>query len=222
MRSDSADRRASATNVPKRTHVPNASAGSGCSRISDGCEIAQIWLGPDALVRHGIVAPRMVPLTRKDWNENDACSGTPASRAHGAPVPVAAPLVRRLIGDTRLVAAIGQADDRFAAAEEEVRVAGIADRPVALVFAQLEDRAALADRDDVLERLGLGLDLGLVGRDRLGGERGVAAHGIAHAAEHVRGRARLARPRPGAGRRLGASREAEAMHLADDRVARDP
>src|SRR5690349_8682919 len=44
--------------------------------------------------------------------------GSPASRAHGAPVAVAAALVRRLIGDARVVAAIGQADDRLAAAEE--------------------------------------------------------------------------------------------------------
>ena len=53
------------------------------------------------------------------------------------------------------------------------------------------------------------------------GERGVAAHLRPRDAQHVRMRARLARARRGRGRRLGAAGEAEPMHLADHRVARD-
>src|ERR1043166_971342 len=152
----------------------------------------------------------------------EAIEAASRSRAHGAPVAVAAAFVRRLISDAAVVAAIGQADDGLAAAEEEVRMTGIADRPMALLFAQLEEGAALADRDDVLERLRLGLDLRLVGSGSVSGERGGAAYRVAKTAEHGGGRARLARPRPGGRGRLGASRETEAMHLADDRVAGDP
>src|SRR5262249_18698146 len=148
---------------------------------------------------------------------------SPVSRPHLAAlaIPVAAAFVCRLVGDAGVVAAIGQPDDGLAAAEEEVRLAGIADRPVALLFAQLQERAALPDGDDVFERLRFGLDLRLVGGDRVGRERGVTAYRIANAAEHVRRRSRLAGSRTGRGGGLGASGETEAMHLADDGVARN-
>jgi hypothetical protein len=44
---------------------------------------------------------------------------------------LAATVAGRLIGDPRVVRAIGQAGQRLAAAEEEFRTGGIADRPVA-------------------------------------------------------------------------------------------
>ena len=44
---------------------------------------------------------------------------------------LAASVARRLIGDPRVMCAIGQAVERLAAAEEEFRTGGIADRPVA-------------------------------------------------------------------------------------------
>ena len=53
------------------------------------------------------------------------------------------------------------------------------------------------------------------------GERGVAAHRRARDPQHVRLGARLARAGRGRGRRLGAARKAEAVHLADHRVAGD-
>src|SRR5690349_15402369 len=61
--------------------------------------------------------------------------------------------VGRLIGHARVIGAVGQAGHRLTAAEEEVRLAGIADRPTAGVFGELEQGAALADRNDVIEQL---------------------------------------------------------------------
>src|SRR5436190_13972272 len=62
--------------------------------------------------------------------------------------------VRRLIGDARVIGAVGQAGHGLAAAEEEVGAARIADRPAAGHLVQLEQRAPLADRNDVVEDLG--------------------------------------------------------------------
>ena len=53
------------------------------------------------------------------------------------------------------------------------------------------------------------------------GERGIAADRGARDAQHM-GLARLARPRRGGGRALGAARQPEPVHLADHRVAGDP
>src|ERR1051326_7355976 len=97
-----------------------------------------------------------------------------AARSAASPhrASVAAPVRGRLISDPRVVVAIGQALDRRAAAEEELGGAGVADRPAALALVELEQRAALPDRYDVLDQLGLGLDILLVHR----GERRIAAH----------------------------------------------
>src|SRR5436309_1244134 len=64
--------------------------------------------------------------------------------------PVAAHM-GRLIGDARVVRAIGQAGDGLAAAQEEVGMAWIADRPAAGLLIEFEQRAALAERDDVVD-----------------------------------------------------------------------
>src|SRR5215510_15021460 len=80
--------------------------------------------------------------------------------------------IGRLISDARMIGAVGQAGHGLTAAEEEVRAAGIADRPAAGHLVQLEQRTALPDRDDVVEDLRLGLDIVLVGVR----ERGVASH----------------------------------------------
>src|SRR4029079_6339293 len=114
-------------------------------------------------------------------------------------VAVTPTIDHRLIRDARVIAAVGHALDRLTAAEEELGRARIADRPTALVVVELKQRATLPDRNDVLDELGLGLDLELV---RIG-ERGVAAHLRAHA-QHVRVRAWLARTRRRRRRRLGA------------------
>src|SRR5712675_1827301 len=107
--------------------------------------------------------------------------------------PAVAPGCRRLIGDAAVIAAIGRAGGGLAAAEEEIRLAGIADRPMAFLVIEFEQRAALAERNDVLDRLDL--RLGVVVVSLHGGERGVAAHHRARRAEHLRGGAWLARPR---------------------------
>src|ERR1700680_631525 len=77
-------------------------------------------------------------------------SARPALPADGA--PFAAALGARLIGDPGVVAAIGQALDRLAAAEEELARTRIADRPAALAVVEFEKRTALAQRNDVLDQ----------------------------------------------------------------------
>ena len=69
--------------------------------------------------------------------------------------PVAAHL-GRLIGDARVMGAVGQAGDRLATAEEEVGANGIADRPAAGLLGEFKQCAALTEWDDVIDQLGLG------------------------------------------------------------------
>jgi hypothetical protein len=54
-----------------------------------------------------------------------------------------------------VIATIGERAHRLAAAEEEVRASGIADRPAAGLFGKFEDAAPLADGDDIVDVLGL-------------------------------------------------------------------
>src|SRR5262245_52882181 len=129
--------------------------------------------------------------------------------------PAVAALIGRLIGNARMVGAVGQGRDGMCAAEEEVGLARIADRPAAGLLGELEQGPALAHRDDVVGKLRLGLDLDVVGV----GERGVAPHRGPRDPQHVAVGARLARPRRGRARRLGAARKSEPVHLADHRVA---
>ena len=106
---------------------------------------------------------------------------------------VAPTIRRRLIGDARVVRAVGKARERLAAAEEEVGAARIADRPMAGVLGQFQKRLALAHRHDVVEGDRIGLDLHLEGM----GERGVAARDRTRDAHHVLGWTCLARTRHG-------------------------
>src|SRR5262245_44445946 len=116
-----------------------------------------------------------------------------------------------------MVGAVGQARDGVAAAEEEVGLARIADRPAAGLLGELEQGPALAHRDDVVGKLRLGLDLDV---DVVGvGERGVAPHRGPRYPQHVAVSARLAWPRRGRARRLGAARKSEPVYLADHGVA---
>src|SRR5690349_3005867 len=59
------------------------------------------------------------------------------------------------ISDARVACAIGQAGERFVAAEAEVLRAGVVDRPAALPLLELEQRAAAP----VVDRYLLGLHL---------------------------------------------------------------
>src|SRR5262249_8102894 len=129
--------------------------------------------------------------------------------------PVAATVGGGLIGNARMVRAIGQSCDRVAAAEEEFRAAGIANRPSTGLLGQFQNGAALTDRDDVLDEFRGGFHLDLVGMR----ERRVAANGAASDPQHVRRRACFALPWGGAGRSFGASGEAKPMDLSDDCVA---
>src|SRR6185312_2872186 len=116
--------------------------------------------------------------------------------------------------DARVMRAIGQARKRLAAAEEEIRACGIADRPVAGGFVEFEQRQPLAHRHEVVEsdRIGLHLDFESVR------QRGVAARDWARYPHHLLRRARLALPRGGRGGALGAAGQAQPVHLADHSV----
>src|SRR5712691_5200163 len=116
-----------------------------------------------------------------------------------------------------MVGAVGQAGDGLAAAEEEVGAARIADRPAAGLLGELEQGAALAERNDIVDQLGLGLGVELVGMR----QRGIAPDRRTRDPQHVRMDARLARARRRRGRRLGAPGKSEPMHLADHGVAGD-
>src|SRR5690606_3069290 len=128
-------------------------------------------------------------------------------------MPLLAPAVgRRLIGDARVIRAIGQLVRGLAAAEKELAAAGIADRPAAGMLAELQQGLALLHRD--LDQLRLRLHVVVVG------ERRIAAHRRPRYPQHA-ARTGLARARRGGGGALGAAREAEAVHLADYGVAGD-
>src|SRR3569623_3326721 len=103
--------------------------------------------------------------------------------------PAITPTVARgLVGDARMVRAIGQATKRLSAAEKELAAARIAARPVAGVFRQFEQGAALVHRHHVVERDRIGYGLDLIGMS----ERGVAARHRAGDAHHVLRGAHLA------------------------------
>src|SRR3569833_690939 len=104
--------------------------------------------------------------------------------------PAITPTVARgLVGDARMVCAIGQATERLAAAEKELAAARIADRPVAGLFRQFEQGAALVHRHHVIERDRIGFGLDLIGMS----ERGVAARLLSVVLQLVLRGAHLAR-----------------------------
>src|SRR5581483_10449898 len=132
---------------------------------------------------------------------------------------VAAPRLRRLERAPGVEIAVGKARDLLLAAEVEVGLLRVADRPAA---------AALGERLDVLA---LGLrDHQLLGRWRVG--LGVAEVELTQRRVADGGEARLdqplgllrarARPMRLHARRRGAAGQTEAMHLADHGIARDP
>src|SRR5499426_4308473 len=164
---------------------------AGCARRSTAVTI------PIRSAR--FAAPAMRSMTglerRRDWNQRRPVSkhvkpgrGALADRSTPERSPVAAHM-GRLIGDARVVRAIGQAGDGLAAAKEEVGMAWIADRPAAGLLVELEQGAALAERDDVVEQLRFQLDIGFVGL----GERGVAPYRRPRNPQHMRMGACLAR-----------------------------
>ena len=125
---------------------------------------------------------------------------------------VAPPVAGRLIGNAGVVGAIGQVARRLAAAEVELAAAGVADRPFAGFLGQLQQSFALLDRN--IDQLRLQLGFVVVG------ERGIPAHGRTRNPHHA-GRSRLARPRHAGRGAFGPPGQAQAVHLADDRVAGD-
>src|SRR5262245_60750700 len=83
----------------------------------------------------GICAAQFVTLGR-----------TLGSRAVWPPI---APRLRRLVGNAPVITAIRRPSVGLPTAEEEVRLTRVSDRPMALLVVELEERAALPDRDDV-------------------------------------------------------------------------
>src|SRR5215471_21410597 len=130
---------------------------AGCARRSTAVTI------PIRSARFAAPATRsMTGLERRrDWNQRwlvskHVKSGRSAGADRSTPErpPVAAHM-GRLIGDARVVRAVGQAGDGLAAAKKEVGMAGIADRPAAGLLVELEQGAALAKRDDVVDEFRL-------------------------------------------------------------------
>src|SRR6516165_8332928 len=167
---------------------------AGCARRSTAVTIP-IQSAPSAV-------PAMRSMTglgrRRDWSrcrpavskrvEPRQSAGADRSTPERSPV---AAHMGRLIGDARVVRAIGQAGDGLAAAKEEIGIAWIADGPAAGLLVEFEQRAALAERDDVVEQLRFQLDIEFVGL----GERGVAPYRRPRDPQHVGMGARLARAR---------------------------
>src|SRR5262245_56110161 len=95
------------------------------------------------------------------------------------------------ISDTRVVGAIRQARDRLTTTEKEIGRAGIADWPTAGILGEFEQAAALAERNDIVDRLRLRVDFELISKCK----RCVAAYRAARDAQHVRSGARFAQAR---------------------------
>src|SRR6202521_647119 len=147
---------------------------------------------PDAsCTRHGNAAGRRrsrngaaenekhPPLRRPAPTEQSRSSGQGAERALVAePLsrrpPLAAAVRRRLVGNPAVVAAVRHAHHCLAAAEEEIRLSRVPDRPMAFFVIELDQRAALTDRDDVVDQLRLGLEIVFIGGARC--ERSIAAY----------------------------------------------
>src|SRR4029453_3321694 len=108
-----------------------------------------------------------------------------------------------------MVCAIGEPGDGLPSAKEEIGLPGVPDRPAASLLGKFEQGAALAQRDDVVEQLRLGLHVELVGV----GKRSAAAHRRPGDSQHVRMGARLARAGGARGRVIPPS--AAAICLAD-------
>src|SRR5262245_46949699 len=126
---------------------------------------------------------------------------------------VAPPIGHRLVGDARMITAVGETFGRLATAEGEVGITRIADRPAAAAVIQLDQRTALTHRNDILHHLRFGREIKIVDRR----QRGIAAHRRANAQHGVR--ARLARSRGGRRDALGTARQAQSMDLSNHRVA---
>src|SRR5262249_1548360 len=126
---------------------------AGCARRSTAVTIP-IQSAPSA-------APAMRSMTglarRRDWSQRRPAASkrvkpgqnAGADRSTPERPPVAAHM-GRLIGDARVVRAIGQAGDGLAAAKEEVGMAWIADRPAAGLVVELGQGGAPAGRGGVV------------------------------------------------------------------------
>ena len=128
---------------------------------------------------------------------------------------LAAAVAGRLVGDARVMRAIGQALQRLAAAEEEFRTGGIADRPVAGGLVEFQQRQPLAHRHHVIVGDRIRLHFHFEGM----GQRGVAARLRTRHPHHVLGRTGLALAGCRRGGALGAAGQPQPMHFADHRVA---
>src|SRR5476649_487135 len=200
-----------------------SSARAGCSRASNcstasGAAISISTSAPWMCMSVGCARPSIAAT----WPTRSAPCAGPAIRSTTASggraeltskrALVAPPVGHGLVGDARVIGAIRLLVRVLAATEEEFRAARIADRPTAGLVGQLQQGLALLERD--FDQFRLGLDFVFVG------QRGVAPHRGPRHPHHARGTG-LARPWRGRGRAFGAAGEAEAVDLADHRVAGD-
>src|SRR3984957_7159734 len=135
----------------------------------------------------------------------------------GRRTPIATAIADRLIRDARVIRAVRQTRDGMAAAKEKLRTAGIADRPAAGLFGQLQNGAALADGNDILDQFRGHLRFDLIGVRK----RRIATDRRASDPQHMGGRTCLALPRCGTGSGLGTAGGAEPVHLSNDCIASD-
>src|SRR6266404_3980084 len=116
------------------------------------------------VTRHSASKTRVNALMARPGDDDGGGWAPPRPEQSTLPerrLAAAPPVVGRLISDARMVAAIRQCRQWFAAAEEELRGGRIADRPAAGVFVELQQRTALADGNDILDHFRFGLVLHL-------------------------------------------------------------
>src|SRR5947209_14374552 len=122
-----------------------------------------------------------------------ACAGMTADASSTTNLPrrlrrLAPAVAGGLVGNARMMRAVGQAGQRLAAAKEEIRAGGIADRPMASGLIQFQQRYSLAHWNDIVvgDRIRFQLDFESMR------QRGIAARSGTGDPHHVLGGPRLA------------------------------
>ena len=151
--------------IPAASRIRSAPCAARATRWTSGLRRRRVSEPLSSLRTQGPIRQDITVLAG-DWGQRrcyNAGGGYGLLRSPGTTlmkVAAVLPRLRRLaaavggglIGDARVVRAIGQAVECLAAAEEEFRARGIADRPVAGGFAEFEQRQPLAHRHDIVDR----------------------------------------------------------------------
>jgi hypothetical protein len=120
----------------------------------------------------------------------------------------------RLICNSRVISAVGQAGDCLPATEKKLRTPGITYRPATGLVVQLQKRAALTQRNDIVGQLRLRIRIRFI-ELRKGG---VSPQCGARNSQHSRGCSRFARAGGSRGRRFRAARKSQPVHFPDNGV----